>query len=126
LIKRTIHISRYDLGAGGNDIVCMEEINPGIFWMGTNGGLLEFNTLTEKFHDPLPEGTIANKLRNAMITNILKDDDQMYFSSSAGIFVYDSIKKRVVQFSYPKNDSILYLNNWMVSPLKLKNGEVSG
>ena len=117
-------VTGYNLGFDGNDIICMEEINPGIFWMGTNAGLLEFNTLTGKLHSALSTGRITDDIKNLFVTGILKDQNQLYLTSSDGIFVYDLTRKSLVKFSYPNNDSILYLNNWMVSPIKLTDGEI--
>jgi signal transduction histidine kinase/ligand-binding sensor domain-containing protein len=117
-------ITRYDLGERGNRINCFEETYPGIFWVGFDEGVFEFNTMTGKSHDPLPEGKIAENLRNTIVTNMLKDQNQLYITSWDGLFVYDLIKKRLVQFLYPRNDSILLLNNQMFSPIKLKNREI--
>ena len=122
--KETGLIKCYDLGLYGNQIVCLKEIVPGIFWVGTQKeGVLEFNSFTGKFHDPLPEGRIAQNLRHTQVNDIFKDQNQIYFTSSQGIFVYDLLKKKLGQFSYP-DDSSYYLANWTISPLKLKNGEI--
>jgi signal transduction histidine kinase/ligand-binding sensor domain-containing protein len=122
--QETNKMQRYDLGATGNNIVCMEEIYPGVFWLGlSSGGVFEFNTMTAQFYDPLPPGNIANNMRWTQINDILKDQDQLFLTTESGLFVYDLIKKKLVQFSYPRNDSI-GLNNWTVSPIKLKNGEI--
>ena len=122
--QETNHITRYDLGESGNNIHCFEETYPGIFWVGLEEGVFEFNTLTGKTHDPLPEGRIAEKLSISWVNDILKDQKQLYLVTNSGIFVYDLIKKRLVQFLYPQNDSILLLNNQIFSPIKLKNGEI--
>ncbi len=117
-------ITRYDLGLYGNQIVCMNEINPGIFWIGTSRiGVLEFNAFTGKVTSPLPEGSVAHKLRNTQVNNILKDGNQIYFATSSGIFVFDLKTERVARFSYP-DDSAVYLNNWTISPIKLYNGGI--
>jgi ligand-binding sensor domain-containing protein len=123
--KKTGKMHRYDLGGSGNSINCMEEIFPGIFWMGlSEGGLFEFDVKTARFRNPLPEGKTANNIRWEQVNDILKDNNQVYVTTSYGIFVYDVKKKRLVQFSYPPNDSILYMNNWITSPVRLKNGEI--
>ncbi len=100
---------------------CFEEIYPGIFWLGTTGGVLEFNTLTGKSHDPLPEGRIAENLRNDWVMDMLKDQNQLYITTyDSGIFVYDLIKKRLSQFSYPENAKILRYNNYDYVPHQTK------
>jgi signal transduction histidine kinase/ligand-binding sensor domain-containing protein len=122
--KETGQMNHYDLGAVENNITCMEEISPGIFWVGLgHGGLLEFNSQTVKLRDPLPEGTTGNNIRWEQVNDILKVYHQIYITTSYGLFVYDITKKRLVQFSYPANDSI-YMNNWITSPVKLKNDEI--
>ena len=75
--------------------MALTEIYPGIFWLGlSNAGVLEFNTHTGKFHDPLPEGKIADELRHRQVNDILKDQNQLYLTSDIGLFVYDLTKKR--------------------------------
>jgi signal transduction histidine kinase/ligand-binding sensor domain-containing protein len=123
--RETGRMTRYDLGATGNNITSIEEISPGIFWMGlSDGGLLEFNSLTLKLCDPLPEGSTNNNIRWNLVNDILKDQHQVYITTSYGIFVYDIPKKKLVQFSYPRNDSISFMNNWITSPIRLKNGDI--
>jgi signal transduction histidine kinase/ligand-binding sensor domain-containing protein/DNA-binding response OmpR family regulator len=120
--QQTNQITRYDLPY--NSVACIEELNPGIFWVGTPGGVFEFNTFTGKFHDPFPKGEIAANLRWSGVSDILKVQNQLYITTSSGIFVYDFLKNRLVQFSYFKKDSILLSNNRIISPIKLKNGEI--
>jgi len=123
--RGTNHMTRYYLDKPGNNSSSMEEIYPGIFWVGFESGLLEFNTLTGKFHNPLPEGEITNKLSNALVSNILKDQNILYLTTSNGIFVYDLSKKKLVRFYFISGDySIAYSNNWIISPIKLKNGDI--
>ena len=118
-------VNRYDLGAARNNITCIEEISPGIFWIGLgNGGLREFNSQTVKLRDPFPQGSTAKNIRWEQVNDILKDHYQVYITTSFGLFVYDLTKKRLVQFSYPANDSIRYMNNWITSPIKLINGDI--
>ena len=115
--KETNHVTRYDLGERWNGINCLEETYPGIFWLGTPGGVLEFNTLTGKSHDPLPEGRIAENLRNEWVFDMLKDQNQLYITTyDGGIFVYDLIQKKLSQFSYPENAKILRCNNILRPP----------
>jgi ligand-binding sensor domain-containing protein len=121
--KETNQMTRYDLGFPGNNIVTMEEIIPGILWIGTNTGVIEFNTLTGKFHNPLLEGGIAINW-NVLVTGILKDLDQMYLTSNVGLFVYDLTKKRLIQYSYPENNTIHHRNDYTGAPVKLKSGEI--
>jgi signal transduction histidine kinase/DNA-binding response OmpR family regulator/ligand-binding sensor domain-containing protein len=122
--KVTNHITRFDLGVRGNEINGITETSPHILWLGlSNAGVLEFNTGTGKYHDPLPDGKPADELRHMQVNDILKDQNQLYLTSDIGLFVYDISKNRLVQFSYPQNDSILHENNWIISPIKLNNGE---
>ena len=122
--KGTNHITRYDLGLYGNQINGITETNSGIFLLGlSNAGVLEFDTRTGKFHDPLPEGKMADELRHRQVNDILKDQTQLYLTADIGLYVYDLTKKKLVKFSFPQNDSILHENNWFVSSIKLKNGE---
>jgi len=122
--KETNQVTRYDFGKYGNDINCIEEINSGAFWIGTNEGVMEFSTSTGKSRDPLPVGKTAENLRAAFVSGILKDHNQLYFTTGSGIFVYDVIKGRLAQFSYPKKDNVPFNNNWTISPIKLINGEI--
>ena len=111
------------MGELGNNIQCFEETYPGIFWLGCNG-LYEFNSLTGKFRDPFPAG-IADILIGHTFTGFLRDQNQVYFASYTGIYVYDMLKKRLFQFEYPQNDSLNLLSAFQIfSPIKLKNGEI--
>ena len=121
--KETNHITRYDLGELGNNFQCFEETYPGVFWLGCNG-FFEFNSLTGEFRDPFPAG-IADILNGHTFTGFLRDQNQVYFASYTGIYVYDMLKKRLFQFEYPQNDSLTLLSAFQIfSPIKLKNGEI--
>jgi signal transduction histidine kinase/DNA-binding response OmpR family regulator/ligand-binding sensor domain-containing protein len=123
--KKTNQIIRYNLGEVGNRIVCMEEIRTGIFWLGlSHQGILEFNISTGRYYDPLPQGMIYSDIRASQINNILKDNSQIYLTTSFGIFVYDLEKKRMTQFSYPESNAVHSMKNWTLSPIRLKSGEI--
>jgi signal transduction histidine kinase/DNA-binding response OmpR family regulator/ligand-binding sensor domain-containing protein len=122
--KKSGLVTKYDLGMYGNQIVCLHEMQPGIFWIGTsNIGLIEFNSLNGRSRNPFTKGKIAERLRQTQVNNILKDKNLVYLTTASGIVAYDLIKEKLTSFSFPDSSSA-YLDNWTISPLKLKNGEI--
>lgn len=117
----TNKVTRYDPGQTKNFILCMQESSPGSFWIGLESGILEFNSTTGKFRDPLPETLIANNLRGAVVWDLLKDGNQLYVASSFGLYVYNCLNKELHQFSFTsKLDPV----NTVMTLIKMKNGEI--
>ena len=121
---KTNKVTEFNPGVTKSYVVCMKEISPGVFWLGIDGGLLEFNSRTGKFSNPLPDNRTARNLKNISIWDILKDKNLLYIAASNGIFVYDLKKRSIHQFSFSKNDSAADETNWLMSPIRLKNGEI--
>jgi len=117
-------VKHYDFGLPWDNIVCMTEKSPGYFWIGSCPGILEFNMLTGKHSDPLPEGRTADILRKSTINEILKDGDQIYIATMNGIFVYSIPGRKLYHHVFNKNDSALVLFNAAQCLLKMKNGEI--
>lgn len=117
-------IKHYDFGLPWDNINCMTETSPGYFWIGSCGGILEFNMLTGKHRDPLPEGRTADILRKSAIREILKDGDQIYIASMCGLFVYSISGRKLYHHVFNKNDSAWDFFNAAESLLKMRNGEI--
>jgi len=115
---------RYDLGIPRNNIVAMQLSSPGVFWIGMFPGLLEFDSKTGKFRDPLPDTKIANNLRGTSVWDMLKDGDNMYIATISGLFAYSIKHKIIKQFSFNKNDTSLDDFNTVISLIKMRNGEI--
>jgi len=117
-------VTIYDLGFPKNFIICMQESSPGIFWIGLYTGILEFNTYSGKFRDPLPNNRIANNLRNSTVMDLKKVGKEIYIATMRGVFVYNYNNKQLYQFSFDKDDSSDNMINTVVSFVKMKNGEM--
>jgi signal transduction histidine kinase/DNA-binding response OmpR family regulator/ligand-binding sensor domain-containing protein len=119
--KKVIH---YDLGSLKNRIICIQEASPGFFMLGSNKGILEFNSESGKFSDPLPDTKIANNLRVTGVADMLKDGDQFYIGTINGLFIYNILNKKLLQYTFSNNDSVIDYNNAILSIIKLKNGQI--
>ena len=114
-------VTRYDSGTTKNFIVCMQESSPGLFWIGLTSGILEFNSRSGEFRDPLPVTRIANNLREAMVWDMLKDGDQLYIATTFGLFVYNYPNKKLYQHSFTSSPDY---SNTVMALIKMKNGEI--
>ena len=119
--KKVMH---YDLTSPKNRIICMQEVSPGFFMIGLNNGILEFNSESGKFSDPMPDTKIANNLRFTGVSDMLKDGDQLYIGTISGLFMYNILNKKLLQFTFNNNDSVIDYSNAILSIIKLKNGEI--
>jgi signal transduction histidine kinase/ligand-binding sensor domain-containing protein len=114
-------VTQYDPGPQKNSILCMQESSRGLFWIGLSAGVLEFNSNSGKFRDPLPATEIANKLRGAMIWDLLKTGNQLYMATSFGLFVYNYLNKELYHYSFTsKLDPV----NTVMTLIKMRNGEI--
>lgn len=118
------NVMHYDLTSPKDRIIYMQEASPGFFMMGLNNGILEFNSESGKFSDPLPDTKIANNLRVTGVADMLKDGDQFYIGTIGGLFIYNTLNKKLFQFTFNNNDSVIDYNNAILSIIKLKNGEI--
>ncbi|HKK42533.1 MAG TPA: two-component regulator propeller domain-containing protein [Bacteroidales bacterium] len=117
-------VERYDLTNKVNNIICLREKNDGIFWLGMNTGILEFNAHTGRFTDPLPRSRTGDNLRNAVVWDILKDGSRLFLGTLCGLFVYDIPRQELTQLSLIKNDSVNDNYNAFRSLKKLRNGTI--
>jgi signal transduction histidine kinase/DNA-binding response OmpR family regulator/ligand-binding sensor domain-containing protein len=117
-------VIQYDTGSLKNRIISMQEVSPGFFILGSNKGILEFNSESGKFSDPMPDTKIANNLRITGVADMLKDRDQIYIGTISGLFIYNILDKKLFQSTFNDNDSVIDYNNAILSLIKLKNGEI--
>ena len=117
-------VAHYNFTSPENRIICMQELSPGFFIMGLNDGILEFNSEIGKFSDPMPDTKIANNLRVTGVADMLKDGDQLYIGTISGLFIYNIVNKKLFQFTFNNNDSVIDYSNAILSIIKLKNGEI--
>jgi signal transduction histidine kinase/ligand-binding sensor domain-containing protein len=114
-------VTQYDPGPQKNSILCLQELSSGLFWLGLSEGILEFDSNSGKFRDPLPATGIAKNLRGAMIWDFLKDGNQLYIATSFGLFVYNYLNKEVYQYSFTsKLDPV----NTVMTLIKMRDGEI--
>jgi signal transduction histidine kinase/DNA-binding response OmpR family regulator/ligand-binding sensor domain-containing protein len=119
--KKVIH---YELTTPNDRIVSMHEISPGFFMIGLNNGILEFNSVTGKFSDLITDTKIANNLHFTGVADMLKNGDHFYFGTISGLFIYNILNKKLFQFTFNNNDSVIDYSNAILSIIKLKNGEI--
>ncbi len=122
--RGSYNVDRYDLTNKANNIICLREKDDGIFWLGMNTGILEFNSHTGRFTDPLPRSRTGNNLRNAVVWDILKDGNRLFLGTLCGLFAYDIPRNKLTQLSLIKNDSVNDNYNAFRSLIKLHNGTI--
>lgn len=117
-------ITQFDLGPFKNDVVCINEVSPDLFWIGTYRGIITLNSQSAKTADPMPNTTIANILRNTKVWDILADGDNVYIASTNGFFIYNLLNRQLYNYT---NNNERYSNDDSFSSfslLKTRNGEI--
>lgn len=122
--ENNFRISQYEMHMQKNNIVCMTELSPGLFWIGTDRGLVEFDSSTGKSGDPPPAALKAIDQKETFIWCILKDNDLMYIGSSDGLYLFDLKTEILSHYALLKKDSLSDRKNTIFSLLKMKNGEI--
>jgi len=123
--QQTHDVHWYNPGAKKDNIVCLNEIEPGKFWLGIFYGILEFDVQSKEFSDPLPPGEIGNNLRSQLVWDILRDGDQVYIGARMDLFVFHIPQQRLYQFTNPdKNARFVDFQNSFQSIFKSRNGEI--
>lgn len=117
-------ISRYNMFMQKNNIICMQEVRPGIFWIGSDRGLIEFDAATGESGFPASPALLTFKQKEIFIWDILKDNDIIYIASLDGLFIFDGQEQNLLHYSLVKNDSLSDVKNQAMSLLKRKNGDV--
>ena len=107
----THEVQNYNPGVPVSHILCMDEIEPGKFWLGLYFGILEFDVQSKEFSDPLPAGETSNNLRSALVWDIKRDGDQVYIGTRKGLFVLDIPEQRLYQFT--PDDKYASSLNWL-------------
>jgi len=113
-------VTRYDLG----NVRCLQEVFPGIFWIGQITGIVEFNTRNGKSVNPFPKSKIAANLKDAVVFDMLKDGNQLYIATIIGLFVYNQSNRELYQYPYNSNNFYYNYSNSIVSLIKMKSGEI--
>jgi signal transduction histidine kinase/DNA-binding response OmpR family regulator/ligand-binding sensor domain-containing protein len=113
-------VTRYPLGS----IRCMEEVSPGIFWIGQITGITEFNAETGQSINPFPKSIVTSNLNDASVFDILKDGNQVYVGTITGLFVFNQTNKQLYQYSFNSSNFSYNYYNSIVSMIKMKNGEI--
>lgn len=126
--KKTV--SQFNMFRQKNNIVCLKEISDGLFWIGTDRGLVEFNASTGKSGNPQADALKIIDRKGIYIWDLLKDKDLMYIGSGEGLFVFDLRLKSLTHYPLVKNtplikdDSLTGKKNQVFSLLRMKNGEI--
>lgn len=122
--ENNFSISKYYMHLQKNNIVCMAEISPGLFWIGTDRGLVEFNSSTGKSGDPAPAALKSINQNETYIWDILKDNDLMFIGTGDGLYLFDLITENLTHYPLLKSESVSDRRNTVFSLLRRKNGEI--
>jgi signal transduction histidine kinase/ligand-binding sensor domain-containing protein len=120
-------IKKYDPGSPDNLIYTFAKISNDVFWVGKAGflyGVLEFNSHTGKYSDPLPDSETKQVLMNSRVWDLLKDGKLIYMATTRGLFVYDLEAEKLYHFSYHQQFGEPIPRDYYRSLIKLKNGEI--
>ena len=120
--KETKEVENHAPESFSSNIICKHEIRPGVFWIGTENGVIEFNMHTKEFRDPFPAGQLAAKLKSTSVFSIAHHNNLIYVGTFGGLFVYDSQTNQLDQFTF-NNDPTSW-ENMFSAVLKTRDGEI--
>jgi len=123
--KNNPKLIHYDLCMGKNSVICMEKMKPGIFWIGTQTGIVEFNSSTGQSYLPtIPALSELNNRQN-LIWDIINDGDKVFLATFTGLYVLD-IKTGNIQFDpWIKNSArITYKGTNAISLFRTIDGSI--
>lgn len=119
-----LSVKQYDLPEPRNNIICIQEIAQGVFWLGSNRGIAEFNSNTGRSGDPsLSALQIINK-KEVLIWDMLKDKNHVYIASFDGLYIIDTGTGELLHYSLLKENEDATQRNHVLSLLRMKNGAV--
>ena len=119
-----LSVSQYNLPEKRNNIICMQEVSPGLFWLGTNRGVAEFNVSTGRAGDPSPPALQAINQKEILIWDMLKEKDRVWFASRDGLYVFDSVTGKLNYYSLAPEGADAAQNTPVLSLLRMKNGDI--
>jgi len=120
----TYMISHYNLYMQKNNILCINEYKPGVFMIGSDRGVVEFDAMSGKSGDPASPALKIINQNEIYIWDIVKDNNFFYIASNGGLFIFDYRKGSLLHYNLVKNDSLPELKNQVLSLLRLHNGDV--
>lgn len=124
-IQKNNFITRhYEMFLQKNNILCLAELTPGLFWIGTDRGLVEFDASEGRSKDPPYNALKVINRSEIYIWDILKDKDLIYIATSEGLFFFNLNTGVLLHNALVKNDSVTERRNTIFSLLKLKSGEI--
>jgi len=123
-ISPDLSVKQYDLPAKRNNIICMQEVSPGLFWVGSNRGIAEFNASTGMSGDPSPPALKIINTKEVLIWDMLKDKNRFYIAAMDGLYVFDAVTGELNHHSLVRDNGDPTQRNPIFSLLRLKNGEI--
>ena len=121
--KNTYKVTNYSMYKQKNDVICMQEITPGKFWVGSTLGLTVLDAKKGQAGPPPSALKIINQ-KEILIWDILKKDTLLFIASLEGLFVFDLKTKKLLQYPYMRSDLLSGGENQIFSLLGMRNGEI--
>ena len=120
-VKRFLYTKNRD-DIYSHHITSMTEDNDGIFWLGTEGGLVQFNPATGATTTYVHTG--KNSLSNNLVNTVFKNPDgNLYIGTrGGGLDLFDIKAKTFINFSHQPNNPASLVNNnvFAITPGKFK------
>lgn len=117
-------VRQYDMYGQKNNILCISELSDGLFWIGTDKGLVEFNASSGKSTEPSASALRFINQNNTFIYDILKDNDQIYFASSNGVLIFDTQLNSLFHYPSVRNDTVFDSKFIAISLSRMKRGGI--
>jgi len=119
-----LSVSQFDMPENRNNIICMQEVSPGLFWLGTSRGIAEFNVATSRAGDPSPPALEPINQKEILIWDMLKDENRVWFAARDGLYVFDSVTGKLNHYSFATKGSSTTRSTPVLSLLRMKNGDI--
>jgi signal transduction histidine kinase/DNA-binding response OmpR family regulator/ligand-binding sensor domain-containing protein len=116
-------IEKYTMYQQKDNIIAILEFKPGLFWIGTDRGLVEFDVNKGKSGNPSSKVNYFN-IKEIYIWDILRDNDLIYFATGKGLYVYNIARDSLYSCPLVINDSLSFKSDSVLSLTKLKSGEI--
>ena len=108
-----------------NPIDYIIKAEPDILLLGLQWGILEFNTVTNTFRDPVSGSSVASEnLEKSRVNSLLKDGNIVYISTDHSIFSLDLNTRKLLQAVINNTDSVPDLISRYYGLLKSNEGDI--
>ncbi|MEZ5070730.1 MAG: response regulator [Bacteroidales bacterium] len=92
----TNQVRHFDMHRQKNNIICLLEIRPGMFWIGTDRGLVEFDVRTGRSGSPAPLEEI--NWDEILVWYMIQVGNQVFLATMHGLYAYDLDAKSLTLF----------------------------